>query len=347
MFSNVKYKTKKYLIKNFTPLIKKYRRFKISKTYSENYWNNLYQQSLDLARNVEEVPYYDFISKENGSFNDKNSGPGANNDLSNYGCGVLEINNTCNIDCLMCKTSMSKRKKGKMSEDIIDKSLDKFQEDNIKTVALHTIGDPLANPKLKIVLDKMRKRKMFAIITTNGLLLYRHINTLLEYMDVCSQIEISIDGATKKTYEKIRAGGSWKELLDNLNLLNNKLRNKGFRTAIRMVVSKDNYSEIGKHIYLFKNYVDFPYLDLFYSQINSLTPDNSYYNQVNLLTNHSYLRIHCDQVKMASPYILLDGSVSVCCRDYHGDMIIGSIKKNSLKEIRKSSLLKKLQSASK
>ena len=88
MFSNVKYKTKKYLIKNFTPLIKKYRRFKISKTYSENYWNNLYQQSLDLARNVEEVPYYDFISKENGSFNDKNSGPGANNDLSNYGCGV-------------------------------------------------------------------------------------------------------------------------------------------------------------------------------------------------------------------------------------------------------------------
>ena len=31
-----------------------------------------------------------------------------------YDRATLEINNTCNIDCLMCKTSLATRKKGKM-----------------------------------------------------------------------------------------------------------------------------------------------------------------------------------------------------------------------------------------
>ena len=55
-------------------------------------------------------------------------------------------------------------------------------------------------------------------ISTNGLMLEKHIDTLIEYVDVCSSIRFSIDGVKKETYEKIRFGGKWEDLIRNLDL---------------------------------------------------------------------------------------------------------------------------------
>ena len=74
---------------------------------------------------------------------------------------------------------------------------------------MHTIGDPLANPRLEEVFKELRKNNIHCSISTNGLLLYKHVDVLKEYLDVCPSIRISIDGATKKTYEKIRNKGKW------------------------------------------------------------------------------------------------------------------------------------------
>ena len=62
MFDIIKYKTKKHLSRNFTSLIKTYRKLKVSRTYTESYWEKFYQSSLSLAKSVDEIPYYKFMS---------------------------------------------------------------------------------------------------------------------------------------------------------------------------------------------------------------------------------------------------------------------------------------------
>ena len=56
MFDIIKYKTKKHLSRNFTSLIKTYRKLKVSRTYTESYWEKFYQSSLSLAKSVDEIP---------------------------------------------------------------------------------------------------------------------------------------------------------------------------------------------------------------------------------------------------------------------------------------------------
>ena len=48
---------------------------------------------------------------------------------------------------------------------------------------------------------------------------------------------------------------------------------------------------------------------------------------------------------MLSTRLLFDGKVSVCCRDYSGELIIGDINNSTLDEIRKSKKLQSLQEA--
>ena len=74
----------------------------------------------------------------------------------------------------------------------------------------------MANPRLPDVLEEIRSFNLKTSICTNGLLLDKHVDTLIEYIDVAPSIAFSIDGANPETYEKIR------ELVENfLNLLSN------------------------------------------------------------------------------------------------------------------------------
>ena len=158
---------------------------------------------------------------------------------------VIEINNTCNIDCVMCQTSLATRQKGKMNSEIMDRIFERLKPYEIDGVELHTIGDPLANPNLKSVLRNLRERSLTTAITTNGLLLERHVDTIQNYLDVVVAITFSIDGATKETYERIRRGGKWETLQKSLEIARSRL-SASLPIHISMVVSRDNCHEIGE-----------------------------------------------------------------------------------------------------
>ena len=68
-----------------------------------------------------------------------------------------------------------------MNVELAEKYVKEMRENGIKSVLLHTIGDPLANTKLKDYLRILRKYKMQAGLSTNGLMLDKHVETLAEY----------------------------------------------------------------------------------------------------------------------------------------------------------------------
>ena len=59
--------------------------------------------------------------------------------------------------------------------------------------------------------------------------------------------------------------------------------------------------------------------------MTSLSPSNDYFLSNNMLQKHTHINSFCHWVARNTPYILVDGRVSVCCRDYDGSLVIGSI----------------------
>lgn len=301
------------------------------------YYNHKFKKTKKIE--IQEL----IISLKNESFLDFQKKNFFNNKDKKSDFGVLEINNSCNINCVMCDTKSSSRKKKLMDLELCEKSIIEMKSTGIKSVILHTIGDPLANAKLKDYLKLLRKYKLQASISTNGLMLDKHINTLIEYFDICSNIRFSIDGVRKATYEKIRFGGNFEKLIENLNLAKSKLKNVGYEFMIDLVITKDNFNELGEFIVFFKNYINNPYKNMHFNFMNSLSPSNDYFLKNNLIQEHTYKNMYCNFASQLTPYILVDGRVSACCRDYDGSLVVDDIYKNNLNKIYTSDGFKNLQ----
>tara|TARA_B100001094_G_C18153623_1_gene785155 strand:- start:1123 stop:1488 length:366 start_codon:yes stop_codon:yes gene_type:complete len=61
---------------------------------------------------------------------------------------------------------------------------------------------------------------------------------------------ISIDGATKTTYEKLRLGGQWDKILDALACAKSLKDQHGFRFYLYTVVQQDNWHEMERMVEL-------------------------------------------------------------------------------------------------
>ena len=314
-------------------LITAYHDAKYRRRYTHEMFQNHLARMRGLAYSIDTVSYDDYV--------DVSSEVAPLGKLSSH--AILEINNTCNIDCLMCKTSLATRKKGKIKHENLVAALDCLKQEGVTVVSLHTIGDPLANPSLEVVFKELRAHGMRAGISTNGLLLHRFTDMFPKYLDVCSLIRFSVDGASKETYEKIRFGGDWETLIENLDLAKNHLMPKSIITELAMVVSRDNLHEVGTYIEKFRGYVRKPVRDLSFNVINSLSPDTRYFDSVNLFPDHTHENKNCHYLSATTPFVHLDGEFSLCSRDYDGSLRIGNIIDKPIHEVRNGEKLDEMR----
>jgi hypothetical protein len=257
---------------------------------------------------------------------------------------VLEINNTCNIDCAMCRTSLSSRPKGLMDPDLFDSITDKLSSLRINISSLHTIGEPLANKNLAEYLRILRKKKLFVgFLSSNFLLGEKQLDTIFEFRDVIVSIRPSIDAASKSTYEKIRCGGKWEQLQRSLLAFSrrNAASSSPFPVSVHSIVSKDNFHELA-FIPLVFSYLTSPE-NFSFGFINSLAPQNEYFLGKNYLDDFS-LNMPCHQL-WGGFHILRDGSISACCRDYHGELVFGTVHED-LEQAYNNSILENMRKAS-
>ena len=158
----------------------------------------------------------------------------------------LAIDDSCNLSCPSCRKEKIFYKNGKtfdMRLALVDKIL-KFLQTRTQPIQLHigSDGDPFAS---LIYRRLMLKTKELSNITysmqTNGLLLKKNFHKFKHITDNLDQIGISIDGATKSTYEKLRRGGVYELMLENLEFLKSI---KNFKIHLHFVVQQSNYHEI-------------------------------------------------------------------------------------------------------
>ena len=169
----------------------------------------------------------------------------------------LAIDNSCNLSCPSCRTEQIFFKSGKqlkMRLELANKILD-FVKKQDQTVRIHigSDGDPFASLVYRYFIQQSKDLDNVRFtVQTNGLLvkkMYRRFQSLFDKLDI---LNISIDGATKPTYEKLRRGGQFENIISNLDFLSNIDRK--FQVQLHMVVQQDNWQEMPKMLELGKKY---------------------------------------------------------------------------------------------
>ena len=163
----------------------------------------------------------------------------------------LANSTTCNLNCIMCG-----REHHKDDAALIDRTMQQVTEllPSLRELFLTGNGDPFARPdtrKLLLDLPPSQYPDLKINLLTNGLLLPRYWERI-KHINF-GYLNISVDAATRESYEKIRRGGKWLDLVKTLELVGNARDHFSF-TMINMTVMKENYREIPAFVRLAHSY---------------------------------------------------------------------------------------------
>ncbi len=100
----------------------------------------------------------------------------------------IEISNVCNLQCSFCPEVL--RPKKLMTPEQFRKVVREVKP-YAKAVTLHVMGEPLAHPQFIEILRILDENNLPLILTSNGLLLERHLEALLK-SSIIKQINFSI-----------------------------------------------------------------------------------------------------------------------------------------------------------
>ena len=160
----------------------------------------------------------------------------------------LDIENLsrCNFRCIMCQ--VSEWPKGQRAQDL---SLHEFKhiiDENIGLleIKLQGMGEPtLGRDDFFDMIKYARNLNIWVRTVTNGSLLHANDNIRKFVESGVNEIQISIDGATKETFETIRRGSKFERVIENVTNLNNYSENMGKNiTKMWTVVQEKNINEL-------------------------------------------------------------------------------------------------------
>ena len=177
----------------------------------------------------------------------KNNEFDVNFDLTKLKSIRLAIDDSCNLQCPSCRTKKIFYHKGKIFKrrmSMAKKILSYLHSiEHPLTVTIGSDGDPFASLVYRHVLKNLPARENLNLnLQTNGLLLKKFMERNTHLFGNLDTLHISVDGATKSTYEKLRIGGKWENLIRSLEYVSG-IKEK-FKVCLHMVVQNDNYKEM-------------------------------------------------------------------------------------------------------
>lgn len=171
----------------------------------------------------------------------------------------LAIDDSCNLRCPSCRKGMIFHKEGsayRLGIRLADK-INEWLYDYAHPIQVHigSDGDPFASHVYRHFMEQTPERDNIKYsILTNGLM-FKEFHTRVPYViRNLNELGISIDGASKETYEKLRLGGKWDKINDNLQCISELKQKHNFRFILHFVVQKDNYHEMEDIIMMGKKY---------------------------------------------------------------------------------------------
>jgi sulfatase maturation enzyme AslB (radical SAM superfamily) len=165
---------------------------------------------------------------------------------------VLSMDATCNLSCPSCRHTVIKlndedKERQQQLSKIITSHLFSTPTNNPIELTLDASGDVFASSFLLDFLSGISSQNFPNLkidILSNGLLAEQRWHRLGEMQRHVKKITISYDAANPETYEKLRRGGKWPDIMRAMAWLQNKKKENGMEFHARMVVQKDNYNQM-------------------------------------------------------------------------------------------------------
>ncbi len=252
-----------------------------------------------------------------------------------------EITNICNLNCIHCPyTYISKQKFYKprhMELDIYKKIVDEVSQYKGTILRLVCDGEPMMHPKLLEMIAYTRERGISPIcLNTNGTLINEKVSLEILRLEV-DVVEISLDALNKNTYEYIRRGADYEEVMSNVDRFI-ELRNK-LKAETKIMVSIIDQSEVKNELVEFITYWT-PKVDKVIIRT---------YTSIGGLMNCDKLKINDNENRWPCPllwtriFINVDGFLKFCVEDWLDKTIVGDIRYNTIKEAWTSNEYQKLR----
>ncbi|MBT5470619.1 MAG: radical SAM protein [Nitrospina sp.] len=252
---------------------------------------------------------------------------------------LIEITNACNINCLMCNTKFQSRPEGLMSAQVFERVITELMANGVDRAGLHTVGETFLYKDIATLIEIAKKHDFKVWLSTNAQYPQRMETLYRKFPKMITDIRVSTDGATKETFETIRVGGSFDKLIESLDIIHriNKGR-KHYRIGLTIdsILNMNNIFEIRSYFDVFDKYVSSH--DITFGLVTTLNSLNDGKKNDNYLYdsfpfNHLIRStVPCSQ-PFTNSYFTYDGKMTLCCRDYNGEITAGDIMSSSLDEL--------------
>jgi radical SAM protein with 4Fe4S-binding SPASM domain len=213
-----------------------------------------------------------------------------------------------------------------MSWELFTKIVDECKGKGVTEFHPFINGEPLASPYFEYALDCISHTLPEASvhIYTNGYLLDDIMSSMLLQHHNVREVHFSIDGLSKQAYERHRRGLVYERVINNVKGFLDRLKHHPDQITTRVVftITPENESEIPAFQKFWEGLVD----------TVDVLPCDGRGGEGRLTAFMDAQQLGCFQVT-GSTYILSDGSVVLCCKDWAGHTALGNVNEKSLGDI--------------
>ncbi len=260
----------------------------------------------------------------------------------------IEPTTACNLRCPECPSGLRKfsRPQGKIDLRTFKSAIDQLSN-RLAYLMIYFQGEPLMHPGFFEMVNYARKQNIYTATSTNGHFLDKE-NARALIASGLDRIIISLDGTDSGTYEKYRRDGDFARVTAGIRTLVRLRRESGSNhpfIVLQFLVFRHNEHQI-PDIRALARELGVDRLELKSAQVydpedkNELIPENSKYSR--------YVKDAGGRWKLKKPVrnrcfrmwsgavMTWDGCVVPCCFDKDADHQMGTIEKQSFKEIWRS-----------
>ena len=153
-----------------------------------------------------------------------------------------QLNSICNLECLHCCEEAGEIMPNELNREEVMDFCQQIVDLNIPYVAISG-GEPMMHPDFFKICEFFRSNGISLKVETNGLFINKEVAARFGKLGFRS-VQISVDGASQDTFEKMRIKGNFKKVIEACKFL----VEAGVNTEIVFVPTKFNIHETGKLI---------------------------------------------------------------------------------------------------
>ena len=237
----------------------------------------------------------------------------------------FEVTTKCNYHCVMCPRDELVRKKETMSFDSFKFYLDRITSETsqFEIVSFVGFGEPLLDSTLLEKMAYARKLNYRVLLLTTASVLTMEKFKEMNEIGVES-IRVSLHGNSVDGYAKTHAPSSinfFEKVKDLITDIGSLKRNT--KIILTYVVTEHNKKDIESWVCYWKDKVDL---------IEVWKPHNWVDGRIYRKTEVEKSK-SCGRPEKGPIQIQVDGTINMCCFDFNGQLLLGDLNKQSLKEI--------------